>query len=97
MRKKIAEYYNRTDAESKSLKHFFGSDSDWFDCKQQQKYKVIESWRNKNVSTEPKKCYKCNRPFSTERTKKGLIRKTYLPHFFFRLPMQSGRCSKCKP
>lgn len=96
MRKKIAEFYNRTFAESESLKNFFGADSDWFDWKDVKKHKVIESWRSKNVFTEPKKCHVCCKPYSQERTPNGKLIEKYLPHFFFRLPMQSGRCKNCE-
>ena len=95
MEKRVAEYYKRTNAESKSLKYFFGEDSEWFDWKHLKKYKVIESWRIKSVTTEPQRCYICKMPFAMEKNKKGLCEQQYLPQFFFNIRMQSGRCSNC--
>tara|TARA_R110002020_G_scaffold474889_2_gene707849 strand:- start:3404 stop:3697 length:294 start_codon:yes stop_codon:yes gene_type:complete len=93
---KVGEFRTRTEAESSSLKYFFGADSDWFDDKETKKAKVINSWRNKVKTSEPKRCYLCGEPYSIDRmSDSGLLKKIKLPHFFFNIPMQSGRCDEC--
>ena len=93
---KVGEFKTKTEAESSSLKYFFGADSDWFDHKETKKNKVVSSWRKKAKGSEPKKCKLCGEPYSIERiTKTGLLKKRKLPKFFFKLPMESGRCDEC--
>lgn len=92
---KVGEFRQKTEAESSSLKYYFGEDSDWFDHKETKKQKVINSWRDKVNTSEPRKCYKCGKPYSIERGEKGILRKKILPNFFFKIPMKSGRCGNC--